>query len=217
MQREPTILSGWAEIAEFLRVTERTARRWADEEGAPIRRKPYIMTTREALIWWVKPESNRMTTCPQLPLPAQVEISRWPRRHAPKLRTKQEIRRLLCDNLRARLSRAIRGTQKVGSAIGDLGCTIAELKMHLEHLFQPGMTWANYGYGKGRWSIDHIFPLSRAKLTDREEFQRVCHFRNLQPLWWSDNCRKGAKVPRGRRPANHPMSMCRIERRQRID
>ena len=113
-----------------------------------------------------------------------------------KTRCSKKMRLRLSDRLRGRLSRAIRGTRKLGSAVHDLGCTVAELKAHLERQFLPGMTWENYGLGKESWTIDHIFPLSRARLTDREQFLRVCHYTNLQPLWWADNMRKGASIPR---------------------
>lgn len=101
---------------------------------------------------------------------------------------KENIQFKLSQNLRNRLRNGI----KTGSFIRDLGCTIAELKDHLESLFQPGMTWENYGiYG---WHVDHKVPLASFDLTDREQFLKACHYSNLQPLWASDNLRKGAKI-----------------------
>ena len=88
-------------------------------------------------------------------------------------------------NLRSRLLIALKRNYKAGSAVKDLGCTIQEFKKYLESKFQPGMTWENYG--KGGWEIDHIYPLSKVDLTDREQFLKVCHYTNLQPLWASDN------------------------------
>lgn len=96
--------------------------------------------------------------------------------------------------LRTRLYNALKNNHKTGSAIKDLGCTIEELKRHLESGFQPGMTWDNYGfYG---WHIDHIVPLANFNLSDREQLLKVCHYTNLQPLWAEDNLRKsdGVKV-----------------------
>jgi hypothetical protein len=99
--------------------------------------------------------------------------------------------RISC-NLRTRLYCAVRNNQKTGSAVKDLGCTITELKCHLESQFQPGMSWENWGHGKDKWHIDHILPLSKFDLTDRAQFLRACHYKNLQPLWADDNIRKGA-------------------------
>jgi hypothetical protein len=98
--------------------------------------------------------------------------------------------------LRSRLRSAVRNGQKRGSAIRDLGCTVDELKAHLERLFKPGMTWDNFGHGAGRWSIDHIFPMKRADLTDRAHVLAVCNWRNLRPEWFADNVRKSSRVSR---------------------
>lgn len=52
------------------------------------------------------------------------------------------------------------------------------------------MTWDNYGKGREKWSIDHIIPLTKIDLSNIEEFKKVNHFTNLQPLWNIDNIRK---------------------------
>lgn len=109
----------------------------------------------------------------------------------------QNTSKKLSVRLRVRLSdalrRQIRGMEDRGrgaSAVRDLGCTLHELMDHLEAKFQPGMSWDNYG----QWHIDHIVPLVSYDLTDPEQCKRACHFSNLQPMWASENIRKGAKV-----------------------
>ena len=97
----------------------------------------------------------------------------------------------LAVNLRGRLRKAIRTNAKSGSAVKDLGCSIGELKLHLESQFQPEMTWETWNL-EG-WHIDHIIPLSKFDLTDREQFLKASHFSNLQPLWAKDNLQKGDK------------------------
>lgn len=87
---------------------------------------------------------------------------------------------------------AIRKQQKGGSAIDDLGCSISELKAHLEAQFQPGMTWENHGkYG---WHIDHKKPLNSFDLTNLEQLREACHFSNLQPMWAKENYSKRDKI-----------------------
>jgi cell division ATPase FtsA len=101
------------------------------------------------------------------------------------------------ENLRSRLYQAIKNGQKSGSAVKDLGCTIKELKQHLEQNFHQRtktgekMSWKNYGIDG--WHIDHIKPLSSFNLTDRKQFLEACHYTNLQPLWAEDNLRKGVR------------------------
>lgn len=70
-----------------------------------------------------------------------------------------------------------------------LGCTVDELKRHLQIQFRPGMTWDNYG----EWHIDHIRPCASFDLTDPEQQRQCFNFKNLQPLWAKDNLSKGAK------------------------
>lgn len=95
--------------------------------------------------------------------------------------------------LRSRLRSAIKNNIKSGSAIKDLGCSIDELKKHLESKFQSGMTWNNWGRGDAKWHIDHVVPLTYFDLTDYEQLKKACHYTNLQPLWETENLTKGAK------------------------
>lgn len=83
---------------------------------------------------------------------------------------------------------------KPGSAIRDLGCSVEELKSHIEAKFyrhpETGimMSWDNYG--KRGWHVDHIIALAKFDLTDREQFLKACHYTNLQPLWAEENEKK---------------------------
>ena len=94
----------------------------------------------------------------------------------------------LIVTLRNRITSAIHNNCKSGSAIDDLGCTIEELKVHLESQFKEGMTWDNWTHDG--WHIDHKKQLSKFDLTDREQFKEAAHYTNLQPLWWWENLEK---------------------------
>lgn len=72
--------------------------------------------------------------------------------------------------------------------------TVDELKVHLESLFLPGMTWENHGqFG---WHIDHKIPLAAFNFDapDQIDFKRAWDISNLQPLWWRDNLTKRDKL-----------------------
>lgn len=100
-----------------------------------------------------------------------------------------DIQHYLRARLRTRLWNALKRHFKAGSAVRDLGCSIAALKVHLEKQFINGMTWKN----RGKWHIDHIRPLASFDLTDRGQFLEACNYKNLQPLWAQDNMSKGDK------------------------
>lgn len=107
-------------------------------------------------------------------------------------RKKKDILFKLKTQMRSRICNYL-GFMKVtkkNKTMEVLGCTPQELKEHLEKQFVDGMNWDNYGV-KG-WNIDHIIPLSSAK--NEEEFYKLCHFTNLQPLWWRDNLIKRDKI-----------------------
>ncbi len=94
----------------------------------------------------------------------------------------------LARAIRRRLYMARKAQCKSGKTLEHLGCSWAELKLHLESQFQEGMTWDNYG--QGGWHIDHIQPLCAFDLTSEEDLRIVCHYSNLRPLWQCDNLAK---------------------------
>lgn len=65
-----------------------------------------------------------------------------------------------------------------------LGCSFKEFKIHLESQFKPWMNWDNHGLYNGEfnygWDIDHIIPISYS--TSEDEFLKLNHYSNLQPL-----------------------------------
>jgi len=109
-----------------------------------------------------------------------------------KIRLNNDINFRLADTLRSRLKHALKGNFKSGSAVGDLGCSIEQLKKHIESKFKTGMTWDNWT--RNGWHIDHIIPLSRFNLSNKEELLKACHYTNLQPLWAKDNLSKGSLI-----------------------
>jgi hypothetical protein len=106
---------------------------------------------------------------------------------------KLDINFKLASNLRSRMRTAIKNNQKAGSAVRDLGCSIEFLKQYITAKFYDGMTWNNWGMV---WELDHIIPLFKFDLTNREEFLEACHYTNLQPLTIQDHDRKTAKEAR---------------------
>jgi len=106
------------------------------------------------------------------------EISK---RHYNKFKTLMICRRLIKRTIK------YLGTQKELTTIELLGYRPIDLKENIEKKFKTGMTWDNYG----EWHIDHIKPISSY---EKSESPKVINsLDNLQPLWASDNLKKGSK------------------------
>ena len=76
--------------------------------------------------------------------------------------------------------------KKTKSSIKYLGCDINTFISHMEKKLTEDMTWDNI-------HIDHIKPISRFNLDIEEEFNKCCHYTNLQPLHAKDNLNKNNK------------------------
>ena len=123
-----------------------------------------------------------------------------------RLENKEEIRKRnrkkyhsdveykLSHNLRSALWGKLKAhlANKNSSALSLAGCTMEELKSHIESKFEDGMSWENWAVDG--WHLDHIIPCSSFDLTIEEEQKKCFHYTNLQPLWAKDNLSKRNKL-----------------------
>lgn len=104
----------------------------------------------------------------------------------------------LLRNLRNRhykiFEKAVNGGVVKKSSLELLGCTALEWKIHLQSQFEPGMCWENYGYGRDKWNVDHIIPLSTLNLSNPLQYAKAFHFTNTAPLWQPLNQKKSNKL-----------------------
>lgn len=96
------------------------------------------------------------------------------------------------SSLRSRIRQAIKrdAGEKSLKTADLIGCSVKELRAHLEAQFTDGMSWDNYG----DWHIDHIIPCASFDLSNEQEQRECFHYTNLQPLWGVENLKKGDKV-----------------------
>lgn len=115
------------------------------------------------------------------------------RRETPKGRLESAVRAGVYIALKSK-----KGSRKT---FDILGYTIEQLMRHLERLFEPGMSWENYG--RVGWEVDHIIPLSAHNYnTDKDEdFKKAWSLKNLRPLWMTENRKKNAKLERPFQPS----------------
>ena len=97
----------------------------------------------------------------------------------------------LMENLRSRIYCVLKGRiKKSARTLNLLGVkNISEVKLHLEKQFKNDMTWKNHG----KWHIDHIKACAKFDLTCSKQQLKCFNYKNLQPLWASENLSKGAK------------------------
>lgn len=81
-------------------------------------------------------------------------------------------------------------TNKTSNIITLLGCSLDEVKQHIEKQFTKLMFWNNHGI---YWEVDHIIPCDKFDLTDIEQQKQCFHHSNLQPLIKTENRQKSNK------------------------
>jgi hypothetical protein len=81
--------------------------------------------------------------------------------------------------LRSRFYQALKKEYKNTSILDLTGCSIEELKKHIESQFDSNMSWENYG---SYWEIDHIKQVNKFNLILSNQQQQCFHYTNLRPL-----------------------------------
>lgn len=121
--------------------------------------------------------------------PIKYREYRWSKQPSLKLkhRVSNAVRKSIKD----------RGGKKGGRTFDFLPYTVAELKEHLEGLWEPWMNWTNYGGNlsdaQRTWHIDHIKPQVSFNFDSMAdpEFLECWALSNLRPLEKMENARKG--------------------------
>ena len=67
-----------------------------------------------------------------------------------------------------------------------MGCTLAQMRAHLEAQFKNGMSWDNYSE---LWEFDHIVPYKAfPTVKELEDYEKVvCWYKNVRPLHKTQN------------------------------
>lgn len=97
--------------------------------------------------------------------------------------------RRLRKNVSNRVLKALKNRKMSKSCMELIGCNLKELIAHIESQFVEGMGWHNMG--RGGWHVDHKRPISWFNILDKNELLMAMNYKNLQPLWESENCKKG--------------------------
>ena len=106
-------------------------------------------------------------------------------------RYKTDINFRVSKICRTRILQALKGLNKSASTMKLIGCTIDELRNHIESKFEPWMTWENQG--RGGWDIEHIKACAKFNLVDPEQQCACFNWSNLQPMEHIANIKKGVR------------------------
>ena len=69
------------------------------------------------------------------------------------------------------------------------------LREHFTSLFDPEMSWDNYGLEDGTWQIGHRIARAMYDSSNPEDLKRCWSTRNLFPQWSKDNRKAGVALP----------------------
>jgi len=112
-------------------------------------------------------------------------------------RRKTDLQYITMNRLRDRIKKISKKKNTTRLAEYDelFGCSIEFYRTWIESHFLPGMTWDNWGRGKGKWNLDHHYPCMAFDLTNLEQ-QKICfHYTNTYPMWFEDNQLKRDAIP----------------------
>ena len=107
-----------------------------------------------------------------------------------RYKLKTDINYKISSYLRMRIYDALKNNYKSARTMELIGCSIEQLRKHLQRQFKADMSFSNYG----KWHIDHIRPCASYNLSNPEEQKKCFNWQNLQPLWASENYSKNDKV-----------------------
>jgi hypothetical protein len=110
----------------------------------------------------------------------QTQIKKGYRKEWHKINYNNNLHYKLSYLIRARFNVIVKNKFKNNLYIELIGCSISNLKQHLESQFLPEMSWDNHGV---IWEIDHIKACASFDLTDIEQQKECFYYTNLQPLF----------------------------------
>lgn len=135
-----------------------------------------------------------------------IERVKTRRNLAMKIKRQKDPNFKLRNNISRMVRRALQGNKSRLSFLTYVEYTMIELRKHLESLFEPWMSWNNWGTYNPQtwcdndsstwtWQIDHIIPQSKlpfVSMTD-DNFKKCWALDNLCPLNSKTNISKGNK------------------------
>ena len=111
-----------------------------------------------------------------------MPVSSWRLQNDPQFKLHARLNTRISDVLKKQ------GVVKAAKTAELIDAEIADFKAYLSANWEEGMSWDNYG--RDGWHVDHIRPCASFDLTDEEQQLACFNWRNLRPMWASENISK---------------------------
>ena len=108
-----------------------------------------------------------------------------------KARRRNDPEFKLLENLRVRLSNALRGKSKSQTTKQLIGLDFKIFTKWIEFQLEEGMVLENYG---SIFHLDHVLPISSFNLLDEEELHKAMNWVNIRPCTPLKNIQKSNKI-----------------------
>jgi len=166
------------------------SKEYQKKEESKSYRKTYQKTNKEAIASYQKEyrannKEKRRIYMASMPTEQKESRLKSIRKWKTKKKETDPVFKLSCNigvNIRACFKK--NGFTKSNKTEQILGCSLAEFKTHIESLWEPWMSWENYGKYNGKvnfgWDLDHIIPISAAET--ELEVECLNYYTNFQPL-----------------------------------
>lgn len=174
------------------------AKKWRDSNLARVRERNRVYALKWRAANKDKTKKTREKISTNLTEIDKENRRQYDREYKKKKRAENSETKLKA-NYRTRINNALRRA-RVGKPTNTdflLGCSIFVFMNHLKNLFEPWMSFENYGKAskvKRTWNVDHVIPVSLFDLTNPEECKKAFHYTNTKPMEAIANCAKGSKL-----------------------
>ena len=108
-----------------------------------------------------------------------------------------KLKQYISNNIKSNFKN---NNKKLNGVWKILPYTPQQLKEQLESLFEPWMTWENYGKAsleRKTWNIEHIIPQDSFDFFNETEIRKCWDLSNLRPYDAIENIKKGNKIING--------------------
>jgi hypothetical protein len=116
-------------------------------------------------------------------------------RHADYMRIKEDPGRYIRIMMQNKIGKVLHGSHSDTLMAMTEFTSDIDIKNHFEELWEPGMSWDNYGAGDDDWQIGHKIPKCYFDHLKPADLMKGWKKKNLFPQWKRDNMKQNCTIP----------------------